>query len=147
MNQPSSSTYISLVWVPVLPLDALHHVYINILGITASLWLPHGGVWTSSCTSQTRVHIPLLPSSLVPLCICVCCGRLSAGSALPCYMQGSQDVSIDRLLTGHGLPPTSPLPCQQGQLQPLLSISPSLTERCDICLWLCFSGWACFWCP
>ncbi|KAK5885827.1 hypothetical protein CesoFtcFv8_016924 [Champsocephalus esox] len=67
------------------------------------------------------------PSALLVFVSCVC--WLGAASTLPCYMQGSQDVTIDRLLTGQCPLPPSALPRQQCQLQPVPSIS-SLTERC-----------------
>lgn len=107
----SSSTHISLAWVPSLPLDALHRVYRSILGVdSVHMATPLRCVAVQLWHCQTTVHIPLA-------CLCRCLFVLQlflcAGRALPCYMQGSQDVSIDHLPTGqcsHPHPLPSPTP-------------------------------------
>lgn len=79
--------------------------------LTASIWLPHWGTSQSNCgTAKPRSTSPCLslPLSVVVLRLFLCAGR-----ALPCYMQGSQDVSIDHLPTGqcsrpHPLPSPTP---------------------------------------
>lgn len=74
--------------------------------LTASIWLPHWGTLRSSYrTAKLR---STSPCSSLPLSVCV--------AVVPCYMQGSQDVSIDHLPTGqcshpHPLPlPTPAVP-------------------------------------
>lgn len=105
-----SNTYISLVWVPSLPLDAFHHVYIRILGIdSACVGYPmevFGGLLVPVPNSSPHPFAPLCLCLSVYLC--VRCGCLCVGSALPCYMLGSQDVSIDRLPTAQSPPPHPP---------------------------------------
>lgn len=102
------------------------HLHITGMGSLVASWC------TSSCSyKRTRSWLcpygypmevcggPLVPlpnsgphpSALLCLCLSVylCVPRLPvcAGSTLPCYMQGSQDVSIDHLLTGQ-CPPSPP---------------------------------------
>lgn len=98
--------------------------------------------------SQTPIHIPLFSCAcvFVSLRICVCCGCLCVGSALPCYMLGSQDVSIDCFSTGQCPPRPSLLQCQKCQLQPVPSTSSSLRERRYLFM-VCLSHRACLWCP
>lgn len=143
-----SSTYISLVWVPSLPLGALHHVYKSVPGSgSVCMATPWSCLVVLLCRSQTSVHIPLLSSVLgLPVYLwvmwlpasCQCSPVLHAGFT-GCEYRSPPDGTM---------PPTtlpSLLPRQQCQLQPVPSISPSLTKSYDIFM-VCLSHRSCSWC-
>lgn len=61
-----------MLWVPSLPLDRLHIVYISVLGVNCVLMAtPWRYVVVLLCRSQTPVHIPLLSAVFACLCVSV----------------------------------------------------------------------------
>lgn len=118
----SSSTHISLAWVPSLPLDALHRVYRSVLGVNSvHMATPLRCVAVQLWHCQTTVHIPLLVSAVVCLC-CGCFCVLVELSRVTCRVHRMWASIISRL---DNVP--TPTPClrprQQCQLQPVPSIS------------------------
>lgn len=79
------------------------------------------------------------PSALLCLCLSVYLCVLWLPVCWECSpMLHAGFTGCEHRLTPDGTMPSTPLllPRQQCQLQPVPSISPSLTERGDICLWL-----------